>query len=268
VKDPRYYQIAILTSLLVYGIIGLDFEVVPIQAAATLSGVLVVQFLLSHWMGIRWEWRSALISGLSLCLLCRTRELGWCLAGATIAIGSKFVFRYAGKHLFNPTNLALIVLLLVSDGRVWVSPGQWGSVAFFAVLMACVGGLVVMRAGRWDVAIGFLLCWALLLIGRSWWVHEPLTIPLHRLQNGALLLFTFFMISDPKTTPNSRAGRFLFAAMVATGGWWWQFLQFGTNGPLWALAAISPLVPVINRLLPGPVYQWPSLPPNPAPSIA
>ena len=84
-KDPRHYQIAILTGLLVYGIIGLDFEVVPIQAAATLSGVLVVQFLLSHWMGIRWEWRSALISGLSLCLLCRTRELGWCLAGATIA---------------------------------------------------------------------------------------------------------------------------------------------------------------------------------------
>jgi len=268
VQDPRYYQIAVLTSLLVYGIVALDFEVVPLQAAASVGGALVVQWLFSRWNGLPWEWRSALISGLSLCLLCRTREIGWCLAGATIAVSSKFLIRLGGKHLFNPTNLALIVLLLVSDGSVWVSPGQWGSVAFFALLLACVGGLVVMRAGRWDVALGFLFCWALLLLGRSWWVHEPLTIPLHRLQNGALLLFTFFMISDPKTTPDSRTGRFLFAALVAIGGWWWQFLQYGTNGPLWALAALSPFVPVIDRLLPGPAYSWPKFTPTSNPSIA
>src|SRR6202007_3317648 len=109
------------------------------------------------------------------------------------------------------------------DGRVWVSPGQWGNVAFFAFLMACLGGLVVMRAGRADVALGFLFCWAALLIRRACWLHEPLTIPLHRLQNGALLLFTFFMISDPRTTPDSRAGRMLFAALVAAGRWYVQF---------------------------------------------
>jgi len=43
------------------------------------------------------------------------------------------------------------------------------------------------------------------VIGRSLYVGEPLTIPFHRLESGALLLFTFFMISDPKTTPDSRA---------------------------------------------------------------
>ena len=39
------------------------------------------------------------------------------------------------------------------------------------------------------------------LCGRSWWLGEPLAIPLHRLENGALLIFAFFMVSDPKTTP-------------------------------------------------------------------
>ena len=83
--------------------------------------------------------------------------------------------------------------------------------------------------------------------------------------SGALLLFAFFMISDPKTTPDSRAGRVLFAALVAFGAWYVQFRLFRTNGLLWALAACSISVPVIDRILPGPPYRWtsPQLIPNP-----
>ena len=78
-----------------------------------------------------------------------------------------------------------------------------------------------------------------------------MTIPLHRIESGALLLFAFFMISDPKTTPESRAGRVLFAALVAFGGWYVQFRLFRTNGLLWSLAACSIVVPLIDWLLPG-----------------
>jgi Na+-translocating ferredoxin:NAD+ oxidoreductase RnfD subunit len=83
-----------------------------------------------------------------------------------------------------------------------------------------------------------------------------MAIPLHRLQSGALLLFAFFMISDPKTTPDSRAGRNLFAALVALGAWWVQFGLFRTNGLLWSLAAFSLAVPLIDWLLPGERYAW------------
>jgi len=255
--DPRLYQITVLASLLVYGLVRLDFEVTLVGAATILATVLVVQ-----WIGTcaarlpRYEWRSALISGLSLCLLCRTNSMVFCVLTAVAAIAGKFVLRWRGKHLFNPTNFGLVLMMLVTDGQVWVSPGQWGNVAFFAFLMACLGGLVVMRAGRADVALGFLFCWSALLMGRSAWLGEPMTIPLHRLQNGALLLFTFFMISDPRTTPDSRAGRLVFAALVALGGWWWQFRQFGTNGPLWSLAVCSMLTPLLDWLLPGEKYQW------------
>ena len=82
-----------------------------------------------------------------------------------------------------------------------MSPGQWGSVAFFAFLMACLGGVVVNRASRSDVTYAFIVFYCALLFGRSCYLGEPFAIPLHRLQGGALLLFTFFMISDPKTTP-------------------------------------------------------------------
>jgi Na+-translocating ferredoxin:NAD+ oxidoreductase RnfD subunit len=139
---------------------------------------------------------------------------------------------------------------------VWVSPGQWGNVAFFAFLMACLGGLVVNRAARSDVTYAFGAFYLALVFGRSIWLGEPMTIPIHRLENGALLLFTFFMISDPKTTPDSRTGRILFALLVAVGAWYVQFRLFRTNGLLWSLALCSLTVPVIDWLLPGARYEW------------
>jgi Na+-transporting NADH:ubiquinone oxidoreductase subunit NqrB len=254
--DPRHYQIAVLGCLLTYGIWGLGFEVTAGRAGLILCSVILCQALGAMLSKTRFEWRSALISGLSLCLLCRTNVWWLAALAGIVAIGSKFILRWRGKHVFNPTNLALVLLMLVTDGAVWVSPGQWGNVVFFAFLMACLGGLVVMRAGRADVALVFLATWALLLVGRSAWLHEPMTIPLHRLQNGALLLFAFFMISDPRTTPDSRAGRMLFAVLVACGGWWWQFRMFGTNGLLWSLAVCSLLTPLIDFMLPAKRFAW------------
>ena len=151
---------------------------------------------------------------------------------------------------------ALVVLLACADGCAWVSPGQWGSVAFFAFALVCLGGLVVTRTGRADVALAFLVFYLGLVFGRSAYLGEPVTIPVHRLQSGALLLFAFFMISDPRTTPDSRAGRLVFAALVAFGGWYVQFRLFRTNGLLWSLAACSLLVPVLDRFLPGARFRW------------
>jgi len=265
--DARIYQITVLGALLVYGMVRLDFETRPAHVVVSLGGVLLAQWLCTKLARLpRPEWRSALISGLSLCLLCRTNSLWLAAITATITIASKFTLRWHGKHLFNPTNFGLMTMMLVTDGQVWVSPGQWGNLAFFAFLMACLGGLVVMRARRADVALTFLACWSALLIGRSLYLGEPLTIPLHRLQNGALLLFAFFMISDPRTTPDSRAGRLLFAVLVALGGWWWQFRMFGTNGPLWALYCLSLLTPMLDWCLPGTRYSWSTKAANPQPS--
>jgi len=260
--DPRYYQIAVLGALLAYGIGVLDFDMSLPRAVLIIGTAVLTQCAFSiGGNGPAFDPRSALISGLSLCLLLRTNNLLLAFAAAVIAVGSKFVIRIRGKHVFNPTNIA-IVALMAATGDVWVSPGQWGNVAFFAFLMACLGGLVVNRAARSDVTLAFMASWVALLLGRSIWLGEPLVIPIHRLENGALLLFTFFMISDPKTTPDSRAGRAVFAMLVALGGWYVQFRLFRTNGLLWSLAACSMLVPLIDRLLPGRRYVWaPALPP-------
>jgi enediyne biosynthesis protein E5 len=255
--DPRVYQIAVLASLLVYGMARLEFDITIARACLVLLTAVVTQAACDRLTGRPSNIRSALISGLSLCLLLRTNYTGLAMAAAVVAIASKFLIRVRGKHLFNPTNGGIVSLLLFTS-HVWVSPAQWGSVAFFAFLMGCLGGIVVNRASRSDVTYAFIASFCALLFGRSFYLGEPWAIPLHRLQSGALLLFTFFMISDPKTTPDSRAGRVLFAALVAFGGWYVQFRLFRTNGLLWSLAACSLAVPLIDRLLPGPRYSWTS----------
>jgi enediyne biosynthesis protein E5 len=253
--DPRLYQIAMLACLLVYGMGWLEFDISVARAGLLLLTALATQALCDTAEGRPANVRSALISGLSLCLLLRTNRTDLAIAAAVVTIAAKFVLRFRGKHLFNPTNGGIVALLLLTD-QVWVSPGQWGSVAFFAFLMACLGGVVVNRASRSDVTYAFILFYCALLFGRSLYLGEPMSIPLHRLESGALLLFTFFMISDPKTTPDSRAGRVLFAALVAFGGWYVQFRLFRTNGLLWSLAAFSLAVPIIDWLLPGMRYAW------------
>ena len=261
-RDPRWFQIATLSSLLLYGWGWLGFDITGPRIGLTLGSILVCQ------ASATWLWRlpafdpkSALISGLSLCLLLRTNSDWLVVLAAAIAIFSKFIVRWRGKHVFNPTNIAVAVVLLFGGAQVWLSSGQWGSLAFFAFLMLCAGNLVVWRAERSDVAIAFLACYATLLLWRSGWLGEPMMIPFHRLESGALLLFAFFMISDPKTTPDSRAGRILFAMLVSLGAYYIQFKMFRQNGLVLSLAGFSVVVPLIDLVLPGRRYAW--TPPRP-----
>jgi len=259
--DPRHGQIATLASLLAYGIARLDFDVSAGQAFITVSTALIVQRAGDAATGTPWTSgaKSALISALSLCLLLRTDHLAWAAVAAAIAVGSKFLVRVRGKHVFNPTNLALAALLLTTPD-VWVSPGQWGTGASFAFAIACAGLAVTYRSARSDVTIAFIAAYAGLITARSLYLGEPLTIPLHRLESGAFLLFSFFMISDPKTTPDARAGRIAFAVLVAVGAAYVHLRLFRPNGFLWALVLASPLVPLIDRVFPAARYQWPYLP--------
>lgn len=261
--DPRLYQIAVLSGLLLYGMGRLQFDITPGRAALLLGTALLTQYICTKlWRLPRYDPKSALISGLSLCLLLRTNLAVVAVLAALATIASKFLIRWNGKHVFNPTNFGLVFPLL-AGAPVWVSPGQWGSLAAFAFLMACLGGLVVNRAARSDVTYAFLASYAALQFGRALWAMQRWEVPLHRMESGALILFAFFMISDPKTTPNSRAGRILFAILVTALAGFIQFGLYRTNGILFSLAIWSMAVPLIDRLLPGPRYEWSRLGPRP-----
>ena len=260
-SDPRHYQIAVLGALLIYGVGWLNFDTARREITILLGTALLTQFLCGKFFSVSaFDPRSALISGLSLCLLLRTNSTLLLILTAVVTIASKFVLKWNHKHIFNPTNFGIVALMLATDGKVWVSPGQWGSAALFGFLVACLGGLVVNRATRSDVTYAFLASYLSVVFGRALWLGQPLTIPFHQLASGAFLIFTFFMISDPKTTPDSRAGRILFALLVALGAGYVHFVLYRPNGLILSLFFLSPVVPLIDRLLPGRRYAWQPVP--------
>ena len=256
--DPRWWQIATLALLLIYGLWGLGFDQGLAGVAAILICALMAQWIGSKVAGVQhYDPLSALISGLSLCLLLRADEL-WTLAAASVlAIASKFLIRWNGKHIFNPTNFAIAVMLLAD--AAWISPAQWGSRAWLACLFACLAGLVLNRAKRADVALAFLSTFVAILFARALYLGDPWAVPFKQMQSGALLLFAFFMISDPKTTPDRRGIRIGYGVLVAGIAAYLQFAEYRPEALINALFFASPLVPLLDYLCPvspGRRYEW------------
>jgi Na+-translocating ferredoxin:NAD+ oxidoreductase RnfD subunit len=91
---------------------------------------------------------------------------------------------------------------------------------------------------------------------RAFWLGDPLAIPLHQMQSGSLLIFAFFMISDPRTTPDSRAARLLFAIAVALVAHYLAFFMQIRPALYIALIALSPATLLLNRMMPARKFEW------------
>jgi Na+-transporting NADH:ubiquinone oxidoreductase subunit NqrB len=255
-RDPRCYQIVVLGSLLTFGIVALDFGILAINAVLIVATALAVQYLASSVRRLpRFDPLSPLITALSLTLLLRTDSPQLAALAAALAVGSKFLIRVRGKHVFNPANFAIVGLMFASD-RVWISSGQWGNAAIGAFALAGLGLLVLTRAKRAETTILFLLAYASLLVLRAAWLGDPMAIPMHQLQNGALQIFAFFMISDPKTAPDSRTGRMIYGTLVAGIAFFIQFVLYEPGAPVIALFVCAPFVPLIDKLRRGQTYHW------------
>jgi enediyne biosynthesis protein E5 len=254
-SDARHYQIAALTILLIFNIGWLDFGARPLNSALAIGAALITQALCSRWNGVPMDPRSPLITGLSLSLLLRADEAWLHALAGVIGIGSKFLLRIDGKHIWNPAGFAIVVLLFTSND-VWISPGSWGSAVWLATLLAFFAILVLHAARRSDMALFFLGSHAALLLARAWWLGDPLAIPLHQLQSGSLLIFAFFMISDPRTSPDSRLGRFIFALSVALLGHYLAFFMQMRPALYVALIALSPFILLIDKILPAARFAW------------
>jgi Na+-transporting NADH:ubiquinone oxidoreductase subunit NqrB len=254
--DARYFQIAALSTLLVVNFAWIDFGAKPLPSVIAVGTALATQLVCTRLTGLpKLDLRSPLITGLSLSLLLRADALWLYALAAGVAIGSKFVLHLEGKHIFNPAGFAIVVLLLTSNG-VWISPGQWGTDVWFAALLGFMAILVLSAARRADIALFFLVSHAALLLARALWLGDPPAIPLHQLESGSLLIFAFFMISDPRTAPDSAAGRFLFAFAVALAAHYMAFFMQLRPALYFALILLSPLTLLLDRLVPAERFIW------------
>lgn len=255
-SDARHFQIVALSSLLAVNFIWIDFGARPLYSALAIAGALLTQIVCSRLFRLAdIDLRSPLITGLSLSLLLRANAPYLPAIAGFIAIASKYALRIDGRHVFNPAGFAIVALLLTSN-NVWISPGQWGASIWLASLIAFFAILVLQASRRSDVALFFLGSHAALLFARAYWLGDPLDIPLHQLQSGSLLIFAFFMISDPRTTPDSRLARLLFAIALALFAHYLAFFMQFRPALYFALIALSPVTPLLNRMIPAEKFEW------------
>ncbi|MGF1543963.1 MAG: RnfABCDGE type electron transport complex subunit D [Parvularculaceae bacterium] len=268
--DPRLFQIAALSSLLAFGVGARAFDVSGVDFFAALAGALLAQRVGTFAFAAPFEVRSALITALSVTLLLRADGLAPIFIAALAAVASKFLLRARGKHIFNPANFGVVAALLLAEplgASAWTTPGQWGSGLILATALAGAGAIVTSRASRLDAPVIFLGAFAAMIYARAVWLGDPLTIPTLRLQSGALILFAFFMISDPKTTPDaprSRAAFLVFVAALAYAGAYWLHEP---DAAFYALAIASLIRPAFEAFDRAPSYAWPQAPRVPSAHI-
>ena len=257
-QDARHFQMTYLAIFLLTGILFLDWYgnllhyVVLIVTALCIQsiGMLAVNKYNKGW------WKSALITSLGLCLLCKTGSLQTTLLAATLAIGSKFIIRFRGKHLFNPVNFGLIATSLITQDA-WVSPGQWGSHLILLLVLGALGFIVLAKVKRWDAPLTFFivfggLMYSNIVLYKGW----DFGVFLHSITSGTLVLFAFYMITDPMTTPNHRMGRILWIGLVSLISFILVTQFYFYSAPIWVLFFMSPLVPLVDRYWKAPKYEW------------
>jgi hypothetical protein len=283
-RDPRLHVAAVIISIHVLGQVGLGFRVsVPqILAAILTCAVIEVGLTFRQTGALVWP-ASAMLTGSGVALILRvvgtpagdpwsTSAVPVYAAVAGLSLLSKYVVRYRGSHVFNPSNIGLVVTFLVlGSTRVepldfWWAPLDAWMLAAYAVIL--VGGLLITRRlGLLALAAAFWLTFAsasgvLALTGHCMtanWAFAPVCDAQYWrvvVTSPEVLIFLFFMITDPKTVPAGRVGRIVFGVLVGVASTLLmapQTDEFGAKvALLGGLVVLCAARPVLERFLPAP----------------
>jgi Na+-transporting NADH:ubiquinone oxidoreductase subunit NqrB len=263
--DARYFQMAFQVTFLCYGILFLQWKAEWLQYLLFIGTGLFLQWVCDsiiikkpispfHWTS--GGWKSALISTLSLCLLLKSNDWFICIIAAALTILSKYIFRIKARHIFNPSAFGIVSTIVLTN-KAWLSPGQWGSSVVLLFAVCCLGFIVVTKVQKLDVTLSFLLTFAGLLFFRQvLYLNWSFDFFLQSLSTGSLLLFSFFMISDPRTAPNHAVARIVWAVLIAAVSFYLSAFKWMNSTPIYVLVLMAPLVPLLDHLMQAKKFEW------------
>ncbi len=226
--DPRIPFAIILAVYAVLGATVLGFNRSVGQMTAIVVAGCALDLALARILTRRWVLPlSAFITAASLALLLNyAHGTPLLLAPVFLAIGSKYVLTFEGRHVFNPSMFGVAVSLLLTHELITAAPAyQWagGAVGMSAFLVMAALTLFVFRIGRGPLIVSFLVFYALQTALRAWVLrfHMPGDMLfLGTLGSPPFFLFTFYMITDPMTSPRTARGQVAFAAALTLVDLW------------------------------------------------
>lgn len=222
-KDPRIPVAAILLTYLVLGLTVLGFNRSPLQAITTTITCCLLEVLLTYLFKKKWIFPlSAMITSFSLSFLLNfSHDFLLLFIPIFFAIGSKYIFQLNGKHFFNPAMMGVSLSLLFTEELVTAAPAyQWNGIATMSLFVITLGLIfVIPKIGRTWLVLSFLFFFTIQTALRAWIMkhHLPFeTLFLGTLSSPSFYIFTFFMITDPATSPKDKKDQILVGFLLAT----------------------------------------------------
>lgn len=269
-KDARYFQLLFQSLFLCYGLYFLHWKQEWWLYSAYFFTSMVTQLLCEliikksaakklsaeWWAGCKKNISSAIISSISLSLLLKTNHISVAVFAAMVSIASKYIIRINSKHVFNPSALGIVAAIFITD-QAWISPGQWGSGAVILFSVLCLGFIITTRVQKLDTSLAFLGSFGgLLFLRQVIYLCWPMDYFIQSISTGSLLLFSFFMITDPKTIPNHSMARVLWCIVIAAVAFYLTVFKFINGAPILVLVTAQPLVPVLDHFFKAKKFEW------------
>lgn len=236
-----------------------DFSIVPLQVALTfVFGILSQAMFIRIFRIKNVGYLSAVITCFGISLLLRSNHIWVHPLAIFLAISSKFLIRFRGKHLLNPAMFAVLFAMNLLPAS-WISPGQWGYDLAVLFWLLIFGFIVTARSRTLWIGLSFIGFYFGLLAIRVLYLGYHWDVWFHQFKSGSLLLFSFFMITDPKTSPDHPSGRLIHTGIVALIAFIWQYYFYFYHNLLYALLFASPLVPLLDTYFKYEKFEWAGL---------
>ena len=244
--DNRYVAPLFITCILLIGHLSYGILESYKKTALAIVVALITELILGRIFFGKWlNLASAYITGISVGILVRSPAYWPYALCSVISIMSKYVLRVKGRHIWNPSNFGLAVLLFLAPETMALLSIQWGNNYWSLLVIWILGSIIIWRARRFHISATYVVSFLLFAFLRSWITGDPWLAEVAPITGPMYQLFVFFMITDPKTTVRTRVGQCVVAVCVA-------FVEFLLRldqvvyAPIFALFFVGPAANLIE----------------------
>jgi len=212
-----------------------------------LLGALCVEYFFVFLKGKKFSFFSfsSLSTAIGVMLMMASTHLYIYIVVIFFGLAQKHFLQYSTKHIFNPSNFALMMGLLFFYKDAHIVLGQLGDNVSLQLILFILSTMILYRVDRWMVPVSFSIFY---LLFQYFFIvsYDPVMIfedIYHRFYSVSFLVFILFMLTDPKTTPSKKSWQILFAFCLAfVSVWLDRFNGFRIQHLFMALFLLSPLV--------------------------
>ena len=238
---PVFITLILLVGHLSFGMLESYQKTLLAIVVSILAELVLSRIFLGKWPHLA----SAYITGISVGILIRSPAFWPFALCSLISITSKYVLRVKGRHVWNPSNFGVSVLLFLAGDIVASLSIQWGNFLLPMIVIWALGSVIIWRLRRFHITGTYVVSFLLFAFLRAWMTGNPWQSEIAPITGPEYQLFIFFMITDPKTTVRGKMGQCLVAFSVAAVEMVMRLNQV-VYAPFYALFLVGPTALLIE----------------------